>query len=109
MNNIYFSNGYYGIKSACKGYFDCDLKDLSLSQIAFLCAIPNGPTYYDPIAHIDHTLERRDLILKNLYEDGKISLNRYKEAVYEEIELNVPKVDKSRFKNKVISTSPAPR
>ena len=56
LNNIYFSNGYYGIKSACKGYFDCDLKDLSLSQIAFLCAIPNGPTYYDPIAHIDHTL-----------------------------------------------------
>ena len=104
LNNIYFSNGYYGIKSACKGYFDCDLKDLSLSQIAFLCAIPNGPTYYDPIAHIDHTLERRDLILKNLYEDGKISLNRYKEAVYEEIELNVPKVDKSRFKNNSVDT-----
>lgn len=104
LNNIYFSNGYYGIKSACKGYFDCDLKDLSLSQIAFLCAIPNGPTYYDPIAHIDHTLERRDLILKNLYEDGKISLNRYKEAVFEEIELNVPKVDKSRFKNNSVDT-----
>ena len=104
LNNIYFSNGYYGIRSACKGYFDCELKDLSLSQIAFLCAIPNGPTYYDPIAHKDHTLERRDLILKNLYEDGKISLNRYKEAVFEEIELNVPKVDKSRFKNNSVDT-----
>lgn len=104
LNNIYFSNGYYGIASACKGYFDCELKDLSLSQIAFLCAIPNGPSYYDPIAHKDHTLERRDLILKNLYEDGKISLERYKEAVFEEIELNVPKVDKSRFKHNSVDT-----
>ena len=72
LNNIYFSNGYYGIQAACKGYFSTDLEDLSLSQIAFLCAIPNSPSYYDPIVHYENTVKRRDRILSNMYEDGKI-------------------------------------
>ncbi|MBR2046035.1 MAG: transglycosylase domain-containing protein [Agathobacter sp.] len=87
LNNIYFSNGYYGIKSACNGYFSCELNDLSLSQIAFLCAIPNSPSYYDPIIHMENTLERRDRILTNMYQDGKISESAYLAALNEEIEL----------------------
>ena len=69
LNNIYFANGYYGIQAACNGYFSCELKDLSLSQIAFLCAIPNRPTYYDPIVNLENTIGRRDRILNNMYED----------------------------------------
>lgn len=85
LNNIYFSSGYYGIQAASKGYFGKDVNNLTLSQIAFLCAIPNSPTYYDPIEHKDHTLERRDKILKNMYEDGYINQEQYEEAVSEEI------------------------
>lgn len=85
LNNIYFSNGYYGIQAASKGYFRKEVDKLTLSQIAFLCAIPNNPTYYDPIEHIDHTLERRDRILENMYEDGYISQEQYEEALDEEI------------------------
>ena len=44
INNIYFSDGYYGIQAASRGYFDQDVSELNLSQIAFLCAIPNNPT-----------------------------------------------------------------
>ena len=91
LNNIYFSNGYYGVDAACRGYFDCELSELDVSQIAFLCAIPNSPSYYDPLVNMDHTLKRRDRILKNMYEDGKINESTYKEAINEEIVLNVPK------------------
>ncbi len=49
LNNEYFANGYYGIDAACHGYFDCELSELDISQVAFLCAIPNSPTYYDPV------------------------------------------------------------
>ena len=89
LNNIYFSNGYYGIKAACNGYFSCDLNELSLSQIAFLCAIPNSPSYYDPIVHFENTLERRDRILTNMYQDGKINQPTYLAALNEEIELEL--------------------
>lgn len=103
LNNIYFANGYYGVGAACKGYFNCELKELSLSQIAFLCAIPNSPTYYDPLVNMDHTITRRNLILDNMYEDGKISADEYKKAKDEKIELNVPK-EKKKKKDNSLST-----
>ena len=93
LNNVYFMNGYYGIQAACHGYFNCELADLDLSQTAFLCAIPNSPTYYDPINNKDHTLTRRNLILKNLREDGKITQQEYEAAINEEITLNMPEKD----------------
>ena len=64
-----------------------------MSQTAFLCAIPNSPTYYDPINNKDHTLTRRNLILKNLKEDGKITQQEYEAAINEEITLNMPEKD----------------
>ena len=101
LNNIYFANGYYGIEAACKGYFNCELSDLDISQIAFLCAIPNSPTYYDPVANIEHTLKRRNLILKNMYEDGKISESAYSSAVSEQIALNRPQETEEQRNNYV--------
>lgn len=101
LNNIYFANGYYGIAAACTGYFSCELDELSLSQIAFLCAIPNSPTYYDPIVNIDHTLTRRDRILKNMYEDGKIDEATYQAALEEEIVLNPAPKTESLWNNYV--------
>lgn len=104
LNNIYFSNGYYGIQAACKGYFNCSLDELSLSQIAFLCAIPNNPSYYDPITNFEHTLERRDRILKNMYEDEKISERQYFEAVLEDIELDFTTTADGSLRNNYVDT-----
>ena len=101
LNNIYFANGYYGIQAACNGYFSCELDELSLSEIAFLCAIPNSPSYYDPIVNIENTLTRRDRILKNMYEDGIISLDVYLQAKSENIELVPSKSEKVKTNNYV--------
>lgn len=101
LNDIYFANNYYGIKAACHGYFNCELEELDLSQIAFLCAIPNSPTYYDPLVNMDHTLERRNLILQNMLEDGKITQQQYDEAVAEEIVLNLPQKETTEMHNYV--------
>lgn len=90
LNNIYFGNGYYGIQSASRGYFNKDVNDLSLSQIAFLCAIPNNPTLYDPLTNVENTLARRDRILANMQEDGKISAVEYANAIVEKIVLEQP-------------------
>ena len=58
-NNIYYANGYYGYwllpTVTGKG-----VNQLSLSQVAFLCSIPNNPNRYDPLTNMEHTLERRD-------------------------------------------------
>ncbi|MGN1157218.1 MAG: transglycosylase domain-containing protein [Agathobacter sp.] len=101
LNNIYFANGYYGIGAACNGYFSCELEDLSLSQIAFLCAIPNRPTYYDPIVNFENTISRRNRILKNMYEDGKIDEATYTAALEEIIVLNPAPSEKAEWNNYV--------
>lgn len=104
LNNIYFANGYYGIKSAANGYFSCELKDLSLSQIAFLCAIPNSPSYYDPLVCYENTITRRDRILTNMYEDGKITQSEYWDGINEDIELKVSKRMQESQRNNYIDT-----
>lgn len=73
LNNIYFGNGYYGIQAASKGYFNTDVQNLRLSQLAYLCAIPNNPTLYDPYTNSENTIKRRNRILDQMVEDGKIT------------------------------------
>ncbi|MBP5159894.1 MAG: transglycosylase domain-containing protein [Lachnospiraceae bacterium] len=87
LNNIYFANGYYGIQAAANGYFSKTVSSLSLSQIAFLCAIPNNPTNYDPIVNFDNTIERRDKVLLQMLEGGYITQEEYDNAVKAKIKL----------------------
>lgn len=103
LNNIYFANGYYGVGAACRGYFDKELNELSLSEIAFLCAIPNSPTYYDPLVSPENTIERRDKILRNMLEDQLITQEEYDEAIAEEIVLSPPQ-DKGTPMNNSVDT-----
>ena len=88
INNIYFSNGCYGIEAASQKYFSRSVSDLDLSETAFLCAIPNNPSIYDPLTHADKTIERRNLILQNMLDDGIINEQQYTDAVNEKITLN---------------------
>ncbi len=88
INNIYFGNGYYGIEAASQGYFSKSVSELSLSETAFLCAIVNNPTYYDPLTNKDNTLSRRDRILESMLDDGVIEETEYAAAVVETITLN---------------------
>lgn len=91
INNIYFSNGYYGIQAASRGYFSKDVTELTLSETAFLCSVPNSPGSYDPLTHMENTLKRRDLILQNMYEDDYIGKQEYEQALAETITLNQPR------------------
>ena len=97
LNNIYFSDGYYGIEAASRGYFNKSCNELSLGQIVFLCSIPNSPTRYDPIEHYDNTVERKNRILDQMLADGKINDVEYLEAYNEEITLNPPKNKKRNY------------
>ncbi len=97
LNSIYFANGYYGIEAAAKGYFSSSCKELSLSQLIFLCAIPNSPNRYDPLKNKENTLERRDRILRQMLDDKVISEAEYGVAVTEEIELNITEPVKRNY------------
>lgn len=85
INDINYANTYYGLEAAARGYFGKDAADLSLSQIAYLCAIPNSPTYYNPYSHPENALKRRDKILTDMQELGFITERQFREAMSETI------------------------
>lgn len=107
INNIYFANGYYGIQAASKGYFNRDVKELSLSQMVFLCAIPNNPSLYDPVVKMENTLKRRDRMLLSMKEDERITEEEYEAAVSEEIVLERPATAKNNYAETYIYYSAA--
>lgn len=81
INNIYFGNGYYGIEAAANGYFSKSVTELSLGEIAYICSIPNNPTMYDPYINGQATIERKNRILKQMYEQDDIDAQMYEEAL----------------------------
>ncbi|MBQ2800651.1 MAG: PBP1A family penicillin-binding protein [Lachnospiraceae bacterium] len=88
LNNVYFANGYYGIEAASIGYFNKSSKELTLSETAFLCGIPNNPTVYDPRKNMENTLKRRDRILDEMLKDEKITESQCLEAKQQTITLD---------------------
>ena len=97
LNNIYFGNGYYGLQAAAYGYFGRSVKDLSLSETIFICAIPNNPSLYDPLLRKEKTLERRDRMLRQMLEDEKITQAQFNEAVNEEIVLAKGSITRNNY------------
>lgn len=91
INNIYFGNGFYGIEAASMGYFNKTVTELTNSEMLFLCAIPNNPTKYDPIENMEHTVNRRNLLAKQLYEQKEIDETLYKELISQDITIYLTK------------------
>jgi Membrane carboxypeptidase (penicillin-binding protein) len=80
LNTIYLSRGCYGVAAAADTYFNKDVKDLTLIECAALAAITQSPTKWDPILNPDNNKLRRDLILKEMYAQGKITLSEFNSA-----------------------------
>ena len=92
INDISFANTYYGLQAAAKGYFGKNADELTLSQTAYLCAIPNSPTYYNPYRHPENAITRRDKILDDMLSMGYITEAECKEAKAEQITVNRQRV-----------------
>ncbi|WP_438445749.1 PBP1A family penicillin-binding protein [Gorillibacterium sp. sgz5001074] len=74
LNRIFFGSRAYGIKAASKVYFGkSDLKQLTLDEIATLAAIPKAPSTYNPIKNPEKSKERRNVVLKLMYDQGYIT------------------------------------
>lgn len=81
LNEVYFGHGYYGIKTAARGYFKKDLRDLSLKEIAILVGIPKAPSTYDPTKHLDLSISRANSVLFRLNTLGWITNSEYEQAL----------------------------
>ena len=73
LNEIYLGSGNYGVAQAALNYFDRSLGELSLSEIAYLAALPKAPNRYNIVRNEKEAYARRDYVLNRMLEDGYIT------------------------------------
>jgi penicillin-binding protein 1A len=91
LNQIYLGSGAYGIAAASLEYFDKSIKELDYSEASLLAALPKAPSKYNPYNNIDLAKFRRDLVLKNLNQNGFLSLKKYTDYKNQNIKLKKKK------------------
>ncbi len=90
LNQIYFGEGIYGIKTAARYFFDKDLSQLTLREAATLAAIVRSPVFYSPTRYPERNQKRANLILRVMYEEGVITQEEYEEALQEKVIVHKP-------------------
>ena len=88
LNQIYLGEGSYGIASASLRYFNKPISELNYSESALLAALPKAPSKYNPYKNIELAKYRRDLVLKNLKDNGYISVSQFTKFMNSKINLN---------------------
>ena len=79
-NQIYLGHGTYGFEAASEYYFSKPVGELTLPEAALLAALPKGAEYYSPVNHPERARARRNLVLREMRLDGKITREQEEEA-----------------------------
>lgn len=70
LNTIYFGNGIYGVKKAALYYFNKDISDISMEEAIVLAGIPKSPNNYNPVANLEASQKRFNLVASTLFNNG---------------------------------------
>jgi membrane peptidoglycan carboxypeptidase len=98
LNEIPFGSVYYGIETAAQNYLGKSTKDLSIAEAAILAAIIQRPSYFSPFgSHVDELLNRQQLVLSLMLDQGYINQEEYDIAKNDEI------IFKSKNDQKIIA------
>jgi penicillin-binding protein 1A len=79
-NQIYLGHGTYGFEAGSEFFFNKHVGDLTLPEAALLAALPKGPEAYSPLKYPERALRRRNLVISEMLQDGKITLKQANEA-----------------------------
>ncbi len=88
-NQIYLGHGVYGFEAGANFYFGKKAKYLTLEEAAVLAGLPKAPNAYSPINNPERALHRRNLVINNMLEDGKITAEEAQRAKNMPLRLNV--------------------
>ncbi|MGO9518081.1 MAG: penicillin-binding protein 1A [Candidatus Korobacteraceae bacterium] len=88
-NQIYLGHGVYGFEAGANYYFSKKAKDLTLEEAAVLAGLPKAPNAYSPLNNPERSQRRRNVVINNLLEDGKITAAEAQRAKSAPLVLNV--------------------
>lgn len=88
LNNVYLGSGAYGVKGAAKIYFNKNLNQLTLSEMALVAGLPQAPSVYSPYHDIEKAKKRRNQVLLRMYKMKYIDKATMEKAKAEPIKLS---------------------
>ena len=74
-----------GVGAAANYFFAKDVKDLTLAECAVIAGITQSPSTYNPYIHPDNIKQRQRVVLSEMYKNGFITADEYKQAYNEEL------------------------
>lgn len=80
LNQIYLGHGAYGVAAGARAYFNKELNELDLSEIALLAGMPTAPSRDNPFVSPERARNRRAYVLRMMEELGFISGSERKQA-----------------------------
>ena len=89
LNQIYFGNGVYGIKSASRLYFGKEPEELNLNECALLASLPRSPSIYNPFKDKERVLSRMRYVLERMHAVGFIRRDELESAKKAEVFFNL--------------------
>ncbi len=88
LNNVYLGSGAYGVKGAAKIYFNKNLNQLTLPEMALIAGLPQAPSVYSPYNNIKLAEKRRNQVLLRMYKMKYIDKETYENAKKSPIKLS---------------------
>ncbi|KZN52518.1 penicillin-binding protein 1B [Pseudoalteromonas luteoviolacea] len=91
LNEVYlgqaYNQGVHGMGLASEFYFAKPVDELEFDQVALLVAMVKGPSFYNPRRYPERTMERRDLVLRLMAENGIITTTEYRQSLERKIDI----------------------
>jgi 1A family penicillin-binding protein len=81
LNTVYFGEGFYGVEAASRGYFGKSASALDSAEAALLAALVRSPSKDSPCASVERATARRNMVLRLMREQGRISDQDYSVAL----------------------------
>lgn len=88
LNTVEYIYDAHGVQTAAKTFFNKPVKDLTINESALLVGMVNNPSLYNPVSHPKNALERRNLVLARMHEEGKIADDEYEKFKEEKIDIS---------------------
>lgn len=83
LNVVNFGNNCQGVESAAQLYFDKSIKDCSIAECAAIAGITQNPSLWNPLVYPDNNKQRREIVINEMYDQGKITKSEYENAMKE--------------------------
>jgi penicillin-binding protein 1A len=87
LNQVYFGSGAYGVEAASRIFFGKSVQALSPAECALIAGMPKSPSRYSPLINQELAVKRRNIVLQQMQQNGRISAQEFEQSKVEPLRL----------------------